>query len=182
MTADALGVELASVRASCGRRRSRASASSDPQAAAAQRGGTTSIARNTSRCFPGRSICCARCGRAAKRLGLVTNGFSETHREKIALLQLGEFFDAIFIADEVGMLKPDPLLFAHACARLARHARGAAMVGDRYERDIRGAAEAGLFTVWLNVRGDPLPPGANPLPDATCASVADVSRLFEGLP
>ncbi len=49
------------------------------------------------------------------RLGIVTNGLSETHREKIALLQLGEYFDAIFLSDEVGMVKPDPLLFAHAC-------------------------------------------------------------------
>ncbi|HEY1654015.1 MAG TPA: HAD family hydrolase [Candidatus Tumulicola sp.] len=116
-----------------------------------------------------------------RRLGLVTNGFSETHREKIVLLQLGELFDEIFIADEVGMLKPDPALFVHACARLGAAPEAAAMVGDRYERDIRGAGEAGLFTVWLNVRGEALPPGAAPLPDATCATLADVGRVLESL-
>jgi FMN phosphatase YigB (HAD superfamily) len=51
------------------------------------------------------------------------------------------------------------------------------MVGDRYERDIRGAAEAGLFTIWLNVRDENLPPGAAP-PDATCSSIADVGRIL----
>lgn len=107
------------------------------------------------------------------KLGLVTNGFSETHREKIALLQLGDAFDAIFIADEVGMLKPDPLLFAHACTKLQSSPSVSAMVGDRYERDIRGAIEAGLYTVWMNVHGATLPAGAPP-PDATVDTISEV--------
>ena len=132
--------------------------------------------------FPGAIELLQRLRDRGKRLGLVTNGFSETHREKIALLRLGEAFDAIFIADEVGMLKPDPLLFAHACTKLGSAPARGAMVGDRYDRDVRGAGVAGLFTVWLNVRGEALPPGADPLPDATCATLADVGRLLEALP
>jgi HAD superfamily hydrolase (TIGR01549 family) len=116
-----------------------------------------------------------------KRLGLVTNGFSETHREKIALLQLGPYFDATFIADEIGMVKPDPLLFAHACLKLGGTPSAGAMVGDRYDRDIRGAATAGLFTVWVNVRNEPAPPGAPP-PDATCANLEEAKRVFDALP
>lgn len=111
------------------------------------------------------------------KLGLVTNGFSETHREKIALLRISELFDAIFLSDEVGMIKPDPLLFAHACRTLGGAPSHAAMVGDRYDRDIRGAQEAGLFTIWLNVRDEELSPGAEP-PDATCSSIADVARIL----
>jgi putative hydrolase of the HAD superfamily len=112
-----------------------------------------------------------------KKLGIVTNGMSETHHEKIALLRIGEFFDAIFIADEVGMIKPDPRLFAHACATLGSAPQRCAMVGDRYDRDVRGAHDAGLFTVWLNVRDESVPPGAAP-PDATCATLAEVGRVL----
>jgi putative hydrolase of the HAD superfamily len=115
-----------------------------------------------------------------KRLGIVTNGLSETHREKIELLRIGEFFDAIFIADEVGMIKPDPLLFAHACATLGGAPARSAMVGDRYDRDVRGAREAGLFTVWLNVRNEALP-GGQPPPDATCRTIADVAAVLYSL-
>jgi putative hydrolase of the HAD superfamily len=111
------------------------------------------------------------------RLGIVTNGLSETHREKIALLQLGEYVDAIFLSDEVGMVKPDPLLFAHACRVLGGAPAVAAMVGDRYDRDIRGAADAGLFTIWFNVRSEELPPGAPPA-DATCTSIAEIGRIL----
>lgn len=115
-------------------------------------------------------------GRGVK-LGLVTNGFSETHREKIELLELGPLFDAIFIADEVGMVKPDPLLFAHACLKLGSAPARSAMVGDRYDRDIRGAAQAGLFTVWVNVHAADLPPGAAP-PDATVERIAQVESVL----
>jgi putative hydrolase of the HAD superfamily len=111
------------------------------------------------------------------KLGIVTNGLSETHREKIALLQISEFFDAIFLSDEVGMLKPDPLLFAHACRTLGGAPAHAAMVGDRYDRDISGAQQAGLYTIWLNVRAESLPPGAVP-PDATCSSIAEAGRIL----
>jgi len=104
----------------------------------------------------------------------VTNGVSETHREKIALLQIAQYFDAIFLADEVGMVKPDPLLFAHACQKLDTSPANSAMVGDRYDRDIAGALEAGLYTIWVNVRCERLPPGAVP-PDVTVASIAEVA-------
>ncbi len=114
-----------------------------------------------------------------KRIGLVTNGFAETHHEKITLLKIRDVLDAIFLADEVGMLKPDPQLFAHACQTLGVAPRNTAMVGDRYERDIRGAIEAGLFTIWVNVRSEELPAGAPP-PDATCASIEGVSAILKG--
>ncbi|MDE2482010.1 MAG: HAD-IA family hydrolase [bacterium] len=112
------------------------------------------------------------------KLGILTNGFSETHREKIDLLRLTEHFDAIFIADELGMLKPDPLLFARACAELGTSPQHGAMVGDRYERDVRGALDAGMYAVWLNVRGETLPSDAPP-PHAICTSVVEVPAALE---
>ena len=113
-----------------------------------------------------------------KRLGLLTNGFSETHREKIALLQIGELFDAIFIADEVGMVKPDPLLFAHACTALGCAPMHGAMVGDRYDRDIRGALDAGLYTIWFNVRDETLAHDVPP-PHAVSRSIVEIPLLLE---
>ncbi len=108
--------------------------------------------------FPGALDLLKQLKARGKRLGLLTNGVSETHRDKIALLSISEYFDAIFLADEVGMVKPDPLLFAHACGRLGSSPSSSAMVGDRYERDIAGALTAGLFTIWVNVRAERVPP------------------------
>ena len=128
--------------------------------------------------FPGALELLRELRESGKKLGLVTNGFSETHREKIELLQLGQAFDAVFIADEVGMLKPDPLLFTHACTTLGGLPQHAAMVGDRYDRDIIGALAAGLYTIWLNVRDETLPPGVRP-PNAVCRNIAEVGPLLE---
>lgn len=116
--------------------------------------------------------------RGGKRIALVTNGFAETHHDKIAILNLRDAVDAVFVADEVGMVKPDPKLFVRACETLGSPPERGAMVGDRYERDIRGAAEAGLFTVWVNVRDEDVPEGAPP-PDAVCATIAEVGPILE---
>lgn len=112
------------------------------------------------------------------KLGLITNGFAETHREKIALLALEEAFDEIFIADEVGLLKPDPRLFRLAAKRLGVRPETCAMVGDRLGRDIRGAHAVGMFTVWVNVRGEQLPvDGVRP-----DAIVSDIVAVEDVLP
>jgi putative hydrolase of the HAD superfamily len=111
------------------------------------------------------------------KLAMITNGMAETHREKIALLQLEDAFDEIFIADEVGLIKPDVRLFRLAADRLGIAPERCAMVGDRYDRDIRGAHDAGMFTVWMNVRDEAVPPGA-PEPDAIVARIGDVEAAL----
>jgi len=128
--------------------------------------------------FPGALDLLTRLRTAGTKLGLVTNGVSETHNEKIALLELSDRFDAIFLADETGMVKPDPRLFVHACQKLGSSPGATAMVGDRYERDIAGAREAGLFTIWMNLRKEPLPENA-PAPDAIVTTIAEVSALLQ---
>lgn len=129
--------------------------------------------------FPGARDLLQQLKDAGMKLALLTNGVSETHREKIALLRVAEYFDAIFLADEVGMVKPDPLLFAHACEKLQTAPAHSAMVGDRYERDISGALTAGLYTIWMNVRSEPLPHGAHP-PHATVRDIAGVAAHLLG--
>jgi putative hydrolase of the HAD superfamily len=115
------------------------------------------------------------------KLAMITNGMAETHRDKIALLNLEDAFDEIFIADEVGMVKPDVRLFALAAHRLGVAPAGCVMVGDRLERDVRGARDAGMFTVWMNVREETVPPGGA-RPDVTVASIGELETVLDSLP
>ncbi len=117
---------------------------------------------------------------AGCKLALITNGFAETHNEKIERLGLAGSFDAIFIADEVGMLKPDPRLFAHACERLGVAPERAVMVGDRYHRDVTGAHAAGLGTIWLDIHAERIPAGG-PHPDVVVAGVGEVAGAIAEL-
>ncbi len=113
-----------------------------------------------------------------RRLGILTNGFAETHIEKIALLGLTDAVDATFFADDAGLLKPDPAFFEHACKQLGVAPKHAAMVGDRYDRDIAGALASGMTAIWLNITGEQLPAGA-PAPHATVTAFSGVGRALE---
>jgi len=107
------------------------------------------------------------------KLAIVTNGFAATHDEKIDRVGLRQHVDAVFMADTMGMVKPDPEIFRLACRTLGSEPARSAMVGDRYDRDIIGAAGVGLFTVLIDIHAIPLPDGARP-PDAVVDSVAGV--------
>jgi putative hydrolase of the HAD superfamily len=115
-----------------------------------------------------------------RKLAMITNGMAETHRDKIALLRLEDAFDEIFIADEVGMVKPDVRLFRLAAERLGVAPERCAMVGDRYDRDVAGAREAGMLTVWMNVRDERVPAG-RPAPDVTVTSIEQVDAALRSL-
>ena len=52
------------------------------------------------------------------KLGIVTNGFAATHHDKVDRLGLRPLVDALFLADEMGLVKPDPAVFEHACREL----------------------------------------------------------------
>jgi putative hydrolase of the HAD superfamily len=100
---------------------------------------------------------------ARHRLALVTNGAACLQREKLEASGLGRHFDAVIVSAELGVGKPEPEIFAAALDRLGAAAGDAAMVGDAIDRDIAGAAAAGLAAIWLNRAGRPAPPGPPPI-------------------
>ncbi len=101
--------------------------------------------------------------RAQVPLGLVTNGASDTQREKLRALDIERFFDAIVISGGVGIAKPDPVIFEFALNGLGVGREGVWHIGDGLAADVAGARAAGLTSVWLNrtershVEGEPEP-------------------------
>jgi putative hydrolase of the HAD superfamily len=67
---------------------------------------------------------------------------------RLCYLQLQHMFDIVLTIDDTGHRKPSPQPFAMALEKLAVSASQAVMVGDWPERDIVGAREAGLHTVY----------------------------------
>ncbi|TAH47094.1 MAG: HAD family hydrolase [Gammaproteobacteria bacterium] len=57
-------------------------------------------------------------------------------------------------ASEIGVAKPDPAIFLHACERLGILPHQVLHVGDDPVADIKGAREAGMRTAWLNRKQD----------------------------
>jgi putative hydrolase of the HAD superfamily len=111
------------------------------------------------------------------RLAIITNGFAETHKARIAPLQLGRFFDHVVMAGDLEMVKPDPAVFHYAMGLLGVGPNESIMVGDRFNRDITGAQAAGMRAIWMNVRAEPMPAGANP-PDAVIANLSELPAVL----
>ena len=97
--------------------------------------------------------------RRTHNLSLLTNGTSDWQREKIEDLQITEYFDHIIIGGEVGYVKPNPEIFDILIARYAIPASQILYVGNNQEKDVIGARNSGLKTVWINRKGEKLNPG-----------------------
>ena len=97
------------------------------------------------------------------KLGLLTNGPSDIQWEKIRSLGFGDVFDAIVVAGDVGIYKPDVRVFEALLHRLQVRAATALFVGDAYEMDIIGAHRAGMRTAWI--RNGEAASGGNAVPN-----------------
>ncbi|MHB8670418.1 MAG: HAD family hydrolase [Acidimicrobiales bacterium] len=83
------------------------------------------------------------------RLGLLTNGPADIQRLKLDQSGLADCFDAVVISGEVGVGKPSVEAFGRVLDGLSVGPDDAVMVGDSWERDVRGAVSAGIAPVWV---------------------------------
>ena len=102
--------------------------------------------------------------RGRYRLGLLTDGPGRTQRDKLGRLGWGDAFDAIVVTGPIESPKPDRRAFETVVDELGVAPADAAYVGDDPDRDISGAAAAGLATVQVRYPGGPPP---HPDADAT---------------
>ncbi len=97
------------------------------------------------------------------RTGLVSNTEAVLTRLDLRRSGLRHHFDTVILSSEVGLTKPDPRIFALALHRLQVGPGSAVFVGDDLEADIVDAQEAGLRSLFINLRGLDLPPVAPPI-------------------
>ena len=71
---------------------------------------------------------------------------------------LAERLDVLVFSEEVGLRKPDPEIFLHACRQLEVETAATMYVGDNLVTDVQGAADVGMTTVQaLWFRADDTP-------------------------
>ena len=83
------------------------------------------------------------------KLGIITNGRSETQRSKIKLLDIEEYFDEIIVSEEVGAEKPSSKPFEVMSERLDIAPENLIYVGDFPVNDIEASRKAGYTPVWV---------------------------------
>lgn len=98
-------------------------------------------------------------------LALVTNGDVRHQRDKVQRHGLVGFFDVILIEGELGVGKPEPVVYRRALDALGARPGDATMVGDHLEWDVAAPQRLGLQGVWIDREARGLPPGSAASPD-----------------
>jgi putative hydrolase of the HAD superfamily len=73
--------------------------------------------------------------------------------EEGEMLGLNKYFDRIILSTHFGFTKPDPRLFAIACAMINVPPEDGVYIGNDPDRDVKGARQAGMRVILLERRG-----------------------------
>ncbi|GGV74364.1 hydrolase [Streptomyces griseoloalbus] len=113
------------------------------------------------------------------RHAVLSNSSLHVQDRKLRILGVHDRFEAILCAAELGVSKPAAGAFLAACEALALPPDQVAYVGDHPEIDGRGAAEAGLLSVWID-RGNTWAAVEPPVGPRRIASLAELPSLLRG--
>ncbi|MBM7636966.1 YjjG family noncanonical pyrimidine nucleotidase [Streptococcus saliviloxodontae] len=88
------------------------------------------------------------------RLFAATNGVPFIQKGRLAQSDIADFFEQVFISDEIGAQKPQLAFFEKIAEQVADFDPSCAlMIGDSLSSDIQGGNNAGIDTVWFNPKG-----------------------------
>ena len=113
-------------------------------------------------------------------LGIIANQVPGT-AQKLDTWGLLKYFDVVAASAELGVAKPNPLIFEKALELAGCQPCDSAMVGDRLDNDICPAKELGMRTVWIRKglsRYQPVDLGKN-VADWIIDDLSDLKAIFE---
>ncbi len=112
------------------------------------------------------------------KLYLASNGTAKVQAGRLESANIGHFFQEIFISQEIGANKPDPVYFQRCFARIPGFdVKKAVMVGDSLTSDILGGMQAGMKTCWVNPGGSPRREDISP--DFEIEALSQLEALLE---
>jgi putative hydrolase of the HAD superfamily len=119
-------------------------------------------------------------------LALVADGRPATYYNVLTQHGLYGLFDAFAISEQLGVEKPDSRLFTHALDQLGitrEDYERTVMVGNYLERDVKGANQLGMISVWLDwaPRRPKVPAGPLEVPQYTIKMPLDLLPLIKEL-
>lgn len=84
------------------------------------------------------------------KLHIITNGFKEVQHKKMESSGILKYFHTITTSEDVGVKKPDRLIFEAALKNASAKVEESIMIGDNFEADILGAHSFGMPAILYN--------------------------------
>ena len=81
---------------------------------------------------------------------ILSNGFKELQYRKMETVGIVKYFKRVILSEDIGINKPNPELFRYALSIVRNQNRNCLMIGDSFEADIVGAANAGIDQLFFN--------------------------------
>jgi len=116
---------------------------------------------------------------AGLKLGIVSDAPRLRAWLRLVEMRLHDFFDAVVCFEDTRKLKPNRLPFATALNKLKVTANQCVMVGDWPERDIKGAKQIGMKTIFA--RYGSVKDIKNSGADFDISNVADIPAIIKKL-
>ncbi|WP_408957626.1 HAD family hydrolase [Natrinema sp. 74] len=88
-------------------------------------------------------------------VGVISDVDDAEGRRMLADFGVREHFDSITTSEEVGRTKPDPAIFETAIEKAEVAPARSLMIGDRYDHDVKGAADVGMHGVAFGADDGP---------------------------
>jgi HAD superfamily hydrolase (TIGR01549 family) len=112
------------------------------------------------------------------RLGLVSNfDHGPTAHEILDREGIASLFEVTLISADFGRRKPHPAIFEEALRRFAVDPPAALFIGDTIGEDVSGARAAAVDVVWINPKGEGVPPDG-PQPTFIIDRLADLEGVL----
>ena len=106
---------------------------------------------------------------------IITNGFKEVQEKKLIKSKLGKFFKSVTISEDVGVKKPDKIIFNYALKKSNALIENSVMIGDNYNADIMGAINIGMKAIYFNFHKIDKPKTSNVI---TVNNLKDILKFF----
>jgi len=118
------------------------------------------------------------------KLGVLSDSRSDVARSILLKIGVLGFFDVVVVSEDLGVEKPNQLLFKRVLSELRCSPEEVIYVGDSLEKDIAGGNRAGMKTVWIVPEKSPIfrtVTSGDIKPDFAIKRLSDLTELLKDL-
>ncbi|PCR90235.1 HAD family hydrolase [Natrinema ejinorense] len=113
------------------------------------------VVRSSIEPIPGAPEAIERLAELDLHVGVISDVDDAEGRRMLERFDVRDHFDSITTSEEVGRTKPDPAIFETALEKAGVAPERSLMIGDRYDHDVKGAADMGMHGVAFGADDGP---------------------------